>query len=83
MFRTGEELAASFLARRVAGGREKVREKEEELESYLWLVLARREMAGVGLSAVRGGRRWLCSATAALWWPWKDEVGPRSVIGRW
>jgi len=59
-------MARCFPARRVAGGRGKVGEKYEGLECYLPVVLARRERVGVGLSAVRGGRRWLCSATTAL-----------------
>ena len=45
---------APFLARRVVGGSGKVREKEEELESYLWVVLAGRSWAvhGEGRPAV-------------------------------
>ena len=41
----------------------------EGLKPHLMVVLARRERVGVGLSAVRGGRRWLCSGAAALCWP--------------
>jgi len=42
-YRTGEELARHFPARRLAGGEGKVGEKDEELESYLWVAVARRE----------------------------------------
>ena len=37
-----------FPARRVAGGGGKVGEKDEGLEPHLWVVLARREVAGGG-----------------------------------
>ena len=42
--------------RRVTGSEGKVGEKYEGLKSYLWVVMARRERVGVGLSAVRGDR---------------------------
>ena len=59
-------LARWFPARRVAGRRGKVRGNGEEVEPHLMVVLARRERAGRGGSAERGGRRWLWSGVAAL-----------------
>ena len=55
-----------FLARRVAGGEGKVGEKDEELESYLWVVVARRERVVGGFPAEEQGWRWICSGAAAL-----------------
>ena len=43
----------------LAGGEGKVGEKGEGFTPHLMMVLARREVDGVGLSAVRGGRRWV------------------------
>ena len=37
------ERERRFPARRLAGGEGKVGEKDEELESYLWVAVARRE----------------------------------------
>ena len=59
-------LARRFPARRLAGGEGKVGEKDEELESYLWVAVARRERVGGGGSAERGGRRWVCSPASML-----------------
>ena len=41
--RTEQGRARRFPARRVTGGEGKVGEKGEELESYLWVAVARRE----------------------------------------
>ena len=59
-------LARRFPARRVTGGKGKVGENDEELESYLWVVVGGAEVVGAGLSTARGGRRCICSGTAAL-----------------
>jgi len=75
-------MARHFTVRRVAGGRGKVGEKYEGLKCYLPVVLARRERVGVGLSALRGDRWWLCSATVALRRRWGRGFGPRRVSGR-
>ena len=60
-------LARHFPARRVAGGEGQVGEKGEELESYLWVAVARRERVGGGGSAERGGRRRVWSGAVTLW----------------
>jgi len=44
-------LARQFSARRVASGEVQVGEKGEELKSYLWVAVARRERVGGGGSA--------------------------------
>ena len=59
-------MARWFPARRVAGGEGQVGEKGEELKSYLWVAVARRERVGGGGSAERGGRRWVGSPASML-----------------
>ena len=50
-------LARRFPARRVTGGEGKVGENDEELESYLWVVVGGAEVVRSGGSTERGGRR--------------------------
>jgi len=57
-------LARRFPARRVTGGEGKVGEKDEEFESYPWVVVGRAEVVGAGLSTARGGRRRVWSPAA-------------------
>ena len=59
-------LARCFPARRVTGGEGKVGENDEELESYLWVVVGGAELVGAGLSTARGGRRWDWAVAALL-----------------
>jgi hypothetical protein len=57
--RTEQGRLRRFPVRRVTDGEGKVGGKDEELECYLLVVLARRERAGGGGSAERGGWRWV------------------------
>ena len=66
-FRAGEGLVAPFPARSGHGGVGKVGRKDEGLKPHLTVVVARREMAGVGLSTRTGGR-WRCC-------PWQRLTG--------
>jgi len=62
--KTGEELARRFPARRVTGGEGKVGGNDEELESYLWVVVGGAEVVRSGGSTERGGRRRVWSPAA-------------------
>jgi len=59
-FRVGEGLVAPFPARSGHGGMGKVGRKDEGLKPHLTVVVARREMDGVGLSTGTGGWRRCC-----------------------
>ena len=59
-------LAQRFPARRVTGGEGKVGENDEELESYLWVVVGGAEVVRSGGSTERGGRRRVCSGVVVL-----------------
>ena len=59
-------LARHFPARRVTGGEGKVGEKDEEPESYLWVVMGGAEVVRSGVSTERGGRRRVCSGVVML-----------------
>jgi len=58
-----------------------VGEKYEELESYLWVAVARQERVGGGGSAERGGRRQVYSAAVVLRRRWGRGFGSRRVSG--
>ena len=57
-------LARRFPARRVTGGEGKVGENDEELESYLWVVVGGAEVVRSGGSTERGGQRRVWSPAA-------------------
>ena len=61
-------MAWRFPVRTVTGGGGPAGEKNQGTEPHLYMVLEREEMARGGLPAVRGGRRWVFSGTAVLWW---------------
>ena len=55
--RTEQGRARHFPVRRVTGGEGKVGEKDEELESYPWVVVGGAKVVRSGGSMERGGRR--------------------------
>jgi len=55
--RTEQGRARHFPVRRVTGGEGKVGEKDEELESYPWVVVGGAEVVRSGGSTETGGRR--------------------------
>ena len=56
-------------------------EKDEEFESYPWVVVGGAEVVGAGLFTAAGGRGWNWVAATLLWRRWEGEVGPRSFSG--
>ena len=73
------ELRRAILARRVTGGGEKVRERIEELERYLWVLGGRVEVVGIELVGSEGGARARFSPAMVLRWLWASALGLLSI----